>query len=197
MKDVGIYQIEIIEMRVNDKSSGSSGGSGGSGGSSPHAILIEEKTVSVASATVDFTSLALSDYYKVELHIRKLACTTGSGSLHMRLNDISTANYSNTGQANQTAANVGYIYSAADYADLSHEIITFYEPSKTDERRKWTAEGQGFGASLVHFFAAGIFEGGLAEGSRNAAITKISLYSSSGNISVGSNFKLIGYKYSS
>lgn len=163
----------------------------------PQIDLIEEKIIAVAAATVDFTSLDLSTYHKVELHIRKLGCTTGSGTLRMRLNDVSTANYSNTGQVNQTSALVGNIYSDVGFDDISHEIITFYEPSKTDERRKWTAEGQGFGANLTHFFTAGILEGGLAEGTRNASITKISLFSSSGNISVGSEFLLIGYKYAS
>lgn len=159
--------------------------------------LITEQTVSgSAVASVDFTSLDLSAYYKVELIGDKVKTTAGTNqNLLMRVNNITTANYSRIGIINQTSSIIGVAWTSD--ADTSKVVVTFLNPGSTNERKTWNSVAKNFTSTLQEYSNSAILEGGLAQATREAAITRITLFAASGNLDIGTNFKLIGYKLAS
>lgn len=157
--------------------------------------LITEQTVTgSAVADVTFSSLDLSDYYRVELIGTKVKTTAGTNqNLLLRVNGITSAHYSRQGQVNQTSSIVGIAWTIDE--GISHIVVNFLYPSATNERKKWVSSAKNFTSTLVDYSNAAILEGGLSQATREAAITSITLFSASGNLDVGTNFKLIGYKY--
>lgn len=171
--------------------------------------LITEQTVSGSSVSqIEFTSLSLSDYYKVEAIIDNgnFAAAGTSGTLQMTINGITSSDYfvyetvgsvlnaSGLGESEEKAS-IGLIAGNdnAIWASKIQTVVTLFDPGVVG-RKKFESNW------LYHISATGM-RGGNVVGLLNdtdpedAAITSLQFFMHGGaNLDIGTHIKLIGYK---
>lgn len=168
----------------------------GNGSSSSNIVLIYSCNITGSSvASVDISGLDLSPYYKVQIVSEYLKTTAVTNAVFMvRFNNIS-ANYLNTSLSTgtSTGATLTLAWSSTLNASYTFLDATIVNPSATN-RRKVSSLFSFDSSGLKSGYTIGTFNDNESQSTREAAITRLTFLCSTGNIDVGSNFKIFGYK---